>query len=157
MSEPGALGRGQLPLNSRHPLDGPRAEPHSTHLQGLDTVPGVRTCQCVQPARLMWSLVCKDFGSPFLSHQISASELCPTHQPAALQSERRGLMSVPGAKTIQALQRRSWPARRVLTSSILQMPRVLLRVREQDLQVGSPFLNLIFILSVSTVHLQGST
>ena len=155
MSEPGALGRGQLPLNSRHSLDGPRAEPHSMCLQGQDTVSGVRTC--AQPARLMWSLVYRDFGSPFLSHQISASKLCPTHLPAALQSERRGLMSVPGAKTIHALQRRSWPARRVLTSSILQMPRVLLRVRGQDLQVGSPFLNLIFILSGSTVHLQGST
>ena len=131
MSEPGALGKGQLPLNSRHSLDGPRAEPHSTHLQSLDTVPSVR--MCAQPARLMWSLVCRDFGSPFLSHQISASKLCPTHQPAALQSERRGLMSVPGAKTIHALQRRSWPAHRVLTSSVLQMPRVLLRVRGQDL------------------------
>ena len=81
--------RGQLPLNGRHSLDGPRAEAHSTRPQGLDTVPGVRMCQCVQPALLMWSLVCRDFGSPFLFHQMSASKLCPIHQPAALQPEEK--------------------------------------------------------------------
>ena len=81
--------RGQLPLNGRHSLDGPRAQAHSIGPQGLDTVPGVRTCQCVQPALLMWSLVCRDFGFPFLFNQMSASKLCPTHQPAALQQEEK--------------------------------------------------------------------
>lgn len=85
--------RGQLPLNGRHSLDGPRAEALSTRPQGLDTVLGVRTCQCVQPALLMWSLVCRDFGSPFLSNQMSASKLCPTHQPAALQPEEKADVS----------------------------------------------------------------
>lgn len=58
-------------------------------------------------------------------------------------------MLVPGAKTIHVLQRKSWPARRVLTSSILHMPRVLLRVRGQDLQMRSPFLNFNFIWEYS--------
>lgn len=48
--------RGQLPLNGRHSPDRPRAEPHSTRPQGLDTVLGVRTRQCVQPALLLWTL-----------------------------------------------------------------------------------------------------
>lgn len=58
-------------------------------------------------------------------------------------------MPAPGPKTILVLQGRSWPARRVLTSSVLQMPRVLLRVRGQDLQMGSPFLNFYFIWEYS--------
>lgn len=58
-------------------------------------------------------------------------------------------MSAPGAETIHVLQRKSWPARRVLTSSILHMPRVLLRVRGQDHQMRSPFLNFNFIWEYS--------